>query len=53
MFYQGRPPLQGVPLSKTVHRTVFEIHPCGAPDEFGALPRTLQGLSALDLTKGL
>ena len=28
---RGRPLLQGVPSSKTVHRTVFEFTPCGAP----------------------
>ncbi len=26
---KGRPHLQGVPLKKTVHWTVFLIHPCG------------------------
>ncbi len=52
LVFKGRPLLQGVPLSKTVHRTVFEIHPCGALRNCGALPHTPQGLSALDLTKG-
>ncbi len=44
--------MQGVPLPKTIHWIVFGIHPCEAPVEIGALPQTLQGLSALDLTKG-
>ena len=53
LLNKGRPHLQGVPLPKTIHWIVFGIHPCGAPVGYGALPRAPQGLSALDLTKGL
>lgn len=27
--FRERPPLQGVPSSKTIHRIVFEFTPCG------------------------
>ena len=49
---RGRPLLQGVPSPKIIHWIIFEFTPCGAPSYLGALPRTPQGLSALDLTKG-
>ena len=36
--FRGRPLLQGVPSSKTVHWTVFEFTPCGAPLRQGISP---------------
>ena len=41
IVFKGRPLLQGVPLSKTVHRTVFEIHPCGALCNCGVTPHSV------------
>ena len=44
IFIRERPHLQGVPSSKTVHRTVFEFTLCGA------LEGNLRGFAPYSLT---